>query len=186
MVNYSGGDARGLTAQVEVRSLDGALSWEKTTSLDCPEDSTISCIKMEYPAGLTPVQFLLLKLTRGEEILSSNFYWRGSKEGDYRALRELPKVKLAAATRVEQRGSTWHLTTELHNVSKHPALMVRVKAVREKSGDRILPAFFSDNYIALMPGDRRTIRIELENSDTRGEKPRVVVEGFNTQEVKEE
>ena len=30
--------------------------------------------------------------------------------------------------------------------------MVRVKAVRSKSGDLIVPALFSDNYIALMPG----------------------------------
>jgi len=54
--------------------------------------------------------------------------------------------------------------------------MVRVKAVREKSGDRILPAIYSDNYVALMPGERRTIRTELEEADTRGERPRMVVE----------
>jgi hypothetical protein len=33
-----------------------------------------------------------------------------------------------------------------------------------------------------MPGERRTIRTVLENADTRGERPRVVVEGFNTEE----
>jgi hypothetical protein len=60
--------------------------------------------------------------------------------------------------------------------------MVRVKAVREKSGDRILPALFDDNYIALMPGEKRTIRTELENADTRGERPRIVVDGFNVEE----
>ncbi len=35
--------------------------------------------------------------------------------------------------------------------------MVTVKAVRAQSGDRILPALYSDNYIALMPGEGRTI-----------------------------
>ena len=60
-----------------------------------------------------------------------------------------------------------------------PALMVRAKVVREKSGDRILPALYDDNYVALMPGERRTIHAELNNADTRGETPRVVVEGFN-------
>ena len=59
--------------------------------------------------------------------------------------------------------------------------MLRVKPVREKSGDRILPATSSDNYVALMPGERRTIRTELEDADTRGERPRIVVEGFNLQ-----
>jgi hypothetical protein len=33
----------------------------------------------------------------------------------------------------------------------------------------------------LMPGERRTIRTELENPDTRGEQPRIVVEGFNVE-----
>ena len=71
------------------------------------------------------------------------------------------------------------LTTDLHNPSTTPALMVRVKAVREKSGDRILPAIYSDNYVPLMPGEQRTIKTELLNEDTRGERPRIVVEGFN-------
>lgn len=74
---------------------------------------------------------------------------------------------------------TWFLTTELHNASTAPALMVRVTSVREKSGDRILPAITSDNYVALMPGERRTIRTEVEDTDTRGERPGIVVDGFN-------
>jgi len=58
---------------------------------------------------------------------------------------------------------------------------VRVGVVREKSGDRILPALHSDNYIVLMPGERRSIRSEVDDADTRGERPRIVVEGFNVQ-----
>ena len=61
--------------------------------------------------------------------------------------------------------------------------MVRLKAVREKTGDRILPAIYSDNYIALMPGERQTIRTGLEDADTRGATPRIVVEGFNVGQV---
>jgi len=57
--------------------------------------------------------------------------------------------------------------------------MVRVKAIREKSGDPILPALYDDNYVALMPDERKTIHIEMENADARGERPRIIVEGFN-------
>ncbi len=35
--------------------------------------------------------------------------------------------------------------------------MVKVKAVRETTGDRILPVLYSDNYVALMPGEKQTI-----------------------------
>ena len=183
VVNYSGDNARGLTAQVEVLNLDGSVRWEKTATVDSVEDSVVTPIAMEYPSGLTAVHFIRLKLTQGDKIVSENFYWRGLEEENYRALRELPKVNLEAATKVERRGNQWVLTTELKNVSAQPALLVRVKAVRDKSGDRILPAIYSDNYVALMPGEKRSIRTELDNADTRGERPHMVVEGFNTGQV---
>jgi len=160
--------------------MDGSVKWEKTASVDSAEDSVLTPIKMEYPAGLTPVHFIRLKLTRVDQTVSENLYWRSTEEGNYQPLRTLPKVKVDAVTRVERQGSRWVLTTELHNASNQPALMVRLKAVRTKSGDRILPALYSDNFVALMPGERRTIRTELENADARGESPRIVVEGFNT------
>jgi hypothetical protein len=31
-----------------------------------------------------------------------------------------------------------------------------------------------------MPGETRTIRVEILHADTRGESPRMTVEGFNT------
>ena len=34
-------------------------------------------------------------------------------------------------------------------------------------------------YAPLMPGEKRSITTELRDADTRGEKPRIVVEGFN-------
>ena len=55
--------------------------------------------------------------------------------------------------------------TEPRNLSAHPALLVRLKAVREKTGES------------------RVIRTELENADTRGERPRMVIEGFNIQDA---
>jgi Ig-like domain-containing protein len=77
---------------------------------------------------------------QGNEVVSENFYLRGVEEENFRALRELPKVKLGIGTEVEKQGTHWVLTSHLSNPSNQPALMVRVKAVRENSGDRILTA----------------------------------------------
>jgi hypothetical protein len=134
---------------------------------------------MEYPDGLTSVHFIRLELRQGTELVSDNFYWRGVEEENYRALRSLPKTAVTAVTASERRGDRWFLTTTLANSSPTPALMVRLKAVREKTGDRILPAIYSDGYVALMPGERRSITTELRDADTRGEKPAILVEGFN-------
>jgi hypothetical protein len=176
VVNYSGGDARGLTAGVQVLNMDGAMRWDRSAPVDSSEDTVGSPIHIDYPEGLTAVHFIRLKLTRGGETISENFYWRGLEEYNYRALRDLPKVKLEAVTHIERQGDRWLLTTTVRNPAKTPALMVKLKAVREKSGDRILPAIYSDNYIALMPGERRIVRTELEDADTRGEQPKIVIE----------
>jgi hypothetical protein len=180
VVNYSAGDVQGLSAKVEVLNMNGAVMGTKTTTLDSAEDSVFAT-PMEYPAGLTPVHFLRFTLTRAGKVLSTNFYLRPLEEANYRALRLLPKAQVRAATSVEQQGSRWLLTTQLQNTSAYPALMTRLKVVREKRGDRILPAIYSDNYIALMPGERSTITTEVNHADTRGERPRVVVGGFNVE-----
>jgi hypothetical protein len=179
VVNYHAGDMKGLTVRARVLDLDGAVRWEKTASLDSADDSTVSPIEMTYPLSVSAVHFIRLELLRGAEVVSENFYWRGVEEGNFQALRSLPTVALEASTTVTQEGETWRLTTVLSNPTPTPALMVRVKAVRERSGDRILPVLYSDNYVALMPGERRTITAELRVADARGERPRVVVEGFN-------
>ena len=186
VVNYSAGNVKGLEAQAEVLNLGGARKWQKSASLDSAEDSVASPIHIEFPSGLSDVHFIRLKLIRDGDTVSENFYWRGVEDGNCKALRELPQVKLEAATHADRQGDRWRLTTELHNPSDHPALMVRLKAVRAKSCDRILPAFYSDNYVALMPGERRTLRCELAEADTRGERPEIVVEGFNVGELKVE
>jgi len=183
VVNYSAGNRTGLTAHAEVRNLDGRIQWEKDEPVSSKEDSVESPIKLDFAsAGASPVQFIRLQLTEGDQVISTNFYLRGENgTEDYHVIRALAKAKVVVATHVERQGPRWRLATELHNVSDAPALMVKVKAVRENTGDRILPVLYSDNYIAVMPGERQIITTEVSDADTRGERPRIVVEGFNLQ-----
>jgi len=99
-------------------------------------------------------------------------------------LRELPNVTLGADTTVTETPDGYRLETTLVNESASPALMVRLKAVRAASGDRILPVLYSDNYVFLMPGERRGVITEVRREDARGERPAIVVEGFNVGEVR--
>jgi hypothetical protein len=179
VVNYGVADGAGLTAAAELLNLDGSVVWATKGPVDSPYDSTVSPFSLEFPEGLTPLHFVRLRLARGAETISENFYWRGLEPGDYRALRTLPKVAVQSATRVERDGDRYILHTELANRSPTPALAVRLVAVRAESGDRILPALYSDNFVPLLPGETRTLRTELLAVDARGEEPRILVEGFN-------
>ena len=59
--------------------------------------------------------------------------------------------------------------------------MVKLTVVRKRSGDRILPAIYNDNYFTLLPGEQRTIQTEVNHADTREESPRILVRGFNVE-----
>lgn len=179
VVNYSHPNASGLIARAEIINLDGKVKWEKEVSVESNEDSIEECFNIKYPSGLTDVYFLRLKLKKNNDIISENIYWRGLEENNYKAIHSVPGINLETSTSIEKQADKWFLTTDLKNNSNHPALMVRLKVIREKSGDRILPVIYSDNYIFLMPGESRIIKMELEHADTRGEKPSVVISGFN-------
>lgn len=179
VVNYSAGDQAGLTARAEVIDLDGKVKWQKEATVESKEDSVERPIEMQYPVGLAKTHFIRLTLLRGKEVLSTNFYLHGTMEEDYTGIRSLAAAKIEMKPHVARHGSTWEIKVDIENKSDVPAMMVRAKVVRDKSGDPILPALYDDNYIALMPGERRTLHVQVDNADTRGEKPRVILKGFN-------
>ena len=82
VVNYSGGDRRGLKVSVQIFNLDGARVSEKTAVVDSKEDSVVTVRKMEYPRGLSAVHFLRLTIDgwgrwwcRG--MIMCGVWWRG-------------------------------------------------------------------------------------------------------------
>jgi hypothetical protein len=182
VVNYSVENGNNLKASAELFNMDGSLKWHKEFDLNCGEDNTVRCFKMEYPDGLSEVQFIRLKLMQGDKMVSDNFYLKGKEEYNYKAIQALPKVKIESSSQVKKTEDEWHITTTLNNTTKTPVLMIRLKVVRGQTGDRILPVFYSDNYVSLMPGETKTIDISLNNADTRGENPSVEISGFNLQE----
>jgi hypothetical protein len=179
VVNYNAGDQTRLTARVEVIDIDGKVKGRQSATLDSKEDSTESPIHMQYPAGLARTHFIRLTLLRGEKVLSTNFYLRGNTEEDYAGIRGLGAAKVEEHHTIVRKAGSWLYTVHLRNASSVPALMVRIKMVGETSGDPVAPALYDDNYVALMPGEHREIQVQFDDADTRGERPRVVVEGFN-------
>jgi len=44
----------------------------------------------------------------------------------------------------------------------------------------VLPVYYSENYVSLLPGESRTIAIEAASQDLSGARPLVVADGWNT------
>jgi hypothetical protein len=68
------------------------------------------------------------------------------------------------------------MTITLENRTNTVALMARLKVTEEDGEKRILPVYYSDNYVSLLPGESRTITIDGIPADKTA---RVFIDGWN-------
>jgi hypothetical protein len=185
VVNYSVQGGNGLTAWLQVLDLNGTVKFTKKSAINCPEDSTVAVMRVTLPPKLDSVYFVRLQLAKGDTVLSSNEYCRGASPdasgdiGDLRAVTKLQVVTLETQTQADKVGDHWIITTQLANKTTVAAFNVQLEVTGATSGRRILPVIYNNNYFTMLPGDERTIIMKVEDADTRGEKPDVVVEGLN-------
>jgi len=100
---------------------------------------------------------------------------------DYSALAQLPKVKLKVTSRTERKGedSITHVTLE--NPSTSLAFFVRLKVDKGVKGEEILPVVWEDNYISLLPGEKREVTATYRASELGTAKAAVEVSGWNVE-----
>ena len=160
--------------------MDGSIAWEQQATLNSNEDTTERCFKLEFPAEVSSAHFVKLWLYDGENIVSDNFYIRGTEEGNYQAIRQMPKVSLEKQVEIAKSDNDeWSGSITIKNPSDTPALMVRINVIGAEDGDQILPMFYSDNYFSLLPGEEKVVSLNWKDVDTRGNKAEVVVTGYN-------
>jgi hypothetical protein len=170
-------------ARVSVYNLDGSLAYEHEIKVAAAPDVATDLGTIDFPAQLSPVHFIRLELRDAAGApLSTNFYWQGAPDhpDDLTALNRMPMVALTA--KAEELEGTIdglrQIAITLHNPTHSVALMAHVQ-LRRKSGERVLPVFYSDNYVTLVPDETKTITIEAADEDFQGENPLIAVDGWN-------
>ena len=100
---------------------------------------------------------------------------------DFTALTQLPKVKLKVISRTEHKNeeSVTHVTVE--NPNKSLAFFVRLKVNKGAKGEEILPVVWEDNYISLLPGEKREVTATYRASELGAAKASVEVSGVNVE-----
>ncbi len=158
------------TVKVTVLALDGTVLKTTETPLEIEPSSLLKPAKVEWSDFATqPVQFVKLELRdKSGKLLSENFYWHSDyeKPEQLRALETLPKVTLEGKVSTALDHSETVTTVELANTSKAPALMTHLVLRNATDGTRVLPAYASDNYVSLLPGEKKTITIRSASKDT--------------------
>ena len=116
-----------------------------------------------------------------QELVDENFYWLPNETGHFSGLQHMSDAQLSiTATRIGDN----LLEVGLENTSdKNPvAFFNRISVVDKKTERRVLPVFYSDNYISVPPATSRFITIDL-SSPERTSDLKVRVQGWNTEQV---
>jgi len=168
-------------ARVSIYLLDGTLASQYDTKVTAEPSSVTNLGEVKFPPRISSTHFLKLELRDAKgELVSSNFYWRG--EPGYpdllTDLNELPKVTLEAKVERSISGGKQMVTVTLHNPTNSVALMAHLQ-LRDSSGERVLPVYYSDNYVSLVPNESKTITIEAAQQDSMDKGATVVVDGWN-------
>jgi len=128
---------------------------------------------------LSSVHFIKLRLKDGsQKLLSENFYWRGSNY-DYTALNSLPAVNPTCFVNSSTTNGITTIAAALTNATPNVAFAAVLKLLNQTTGERVLPAIYSDNYFSLMPGEAKTVTIELPNNDSSSGPLRLMLDGWN-------
>jgi exo-1,4-beta-D-glucosaminidase len=191
-------DVKGLTLHARVFNLDMKEMFARILPVDAPADSTQRVFTLPDIAGLSTTYFVHLQLTdsAGKRV-GSNFYWLSTKPevmdwdksewyvtptksfADFTALATLPKVKLNVTSTSARKGPDTITTVKLENPSTSLAFFVRLKLTKGAAGDEVVPVLWEDNYLSLLPGEKRTVTATVRSTDLGRARAAVVVSGMN-------
>ena len=181
VVNNSAQSLSGLTASVQVYNLDGSMPFAQTNSASASASSVTDLGLIAFSSsGLSAVHFVKLRLLNSQgQLLSDNFYWRETVQDNFQALDSLPMVTVGVQATQQTVGSNCVINVTLTNGAPTVAVMTHLQLRQAASGRRVLPVFYSDNYISLLPGESRALTITAATTNLNGNAPLLAVDGWN-------
>ena len=193
-----------LTARVRVYNIDSEIMMDKSVSFDVSPDTSVSILKFEALKNLSTTYFIDLRLYDSEKKeIDVNSYWTSTQEEilDYEAdlgdfafhtpskqyadltlLNTLPNVDITITQNVENTTDGQQVDVTLKNNSNHIAFLINLKLIDANSKEVILPVFWEDNFISLLPYELRSVHATF---NIKG-KTTVKVEGWNINSIKDD
>ncbi len=183
LINHNLAEIPDITVAALVYNLDGSLAKKTTKTINAAANQKTAVFTLHLPETLTEVYFVRLTVHAFDgALIADNFYWQGSRSGDLQAMNRMPMVRPEGRVNLIRNGEAVIATVKLRNASKTPAIAIKLTPRKDGvSGPfgRILPAFISDNYFSLMPGESKTVTAELHAKDIGEHRVMIEIGGWN-------
>jgi len=193
-------------ALIRVFDINSNEVYHETAHINISEESSSAILKLPDISSVSSSYFLDLRLMNdaGHET-GTNFYWLSTVKdqldyqaefedwpfytptkvyADYTQLQSLPAVNLNISHNFENTGDRQRVTVSIENPGNNIAFFIELNISGEKSGQTILPVFWDDNYISLLPGETRIVQASFAKKDMANENPVLRINGWNFKDNK--
>jgi hypothetical protein len=154
---------------------------ERSDSVAVAANSVATLGKLDLKPLLDREALVLVKLTLTDSqgtTLSDNLYWQGRDGASHRRLVDLAAQPIGVSVLAHKVDEGTRVDVLLTNQGQAPALEAKITMLDEK-GVRVLPAYYDDNYVSLLPGESRHIQVLCPSGSARCAK--LALRGWNAE-----
>ena len=181
VVNTTREATKPLTSTADVYSLANKLLLHQHAPVNVAADNEASVMQL----NLTPLEqnatiLVELKLKNASgSVVSRNLYWLAGQSRDFQQLSRLLEATVSATATSGHDDTMMRVTVVLKNTGADVALQNKLTLLNASTGKRILPAYYSDNYVSLLPGEAETVEIDYPSNAAEGSAPALTLRAFN-------
>lgn len=151
----------------------------------------------------TGTYFVDLRISREDGDIAQNFYWLSTQEdlldyeakvpnwyyhtpskqyADFSLLQTLSSSKISQEVKAEVQGDEMVYRITLKNLNTNISFFIEMFMKDDKSGETILPVYWEDNYISLLPNEKRFLEARIPLSLVEGRNVNLVALPYNSAE----
>ncbi|MFE8584692.1 LamG-like jellyroll fold domain-containing protein [Sphingomonas sp. NCPPB 2930] len=178
LVNNTRDALKGVQVRARVVGLDGRVESDQETKIAANAEGVTPVLTLDLASAMKrgPVLVRLEASDAGGQLLSTNSYWQAQDDAGYRALTTMGAATVTASTALQGQGEETIANVTLTNSGTVPAIETKL-TVMNADGTQVLPAYFSDNYVTLLPGESRVIEVRYPTA--KADRPSVTLRGWN-------
>jgi len=187
---------KGYQVKAIVYNLDSKPILSMDAKIDIPADGLAKdVLKISFPSDISSVHFIKLILTDelGKHVAES-FYWRsnaayqgawtitGPAVSGFEEISKLAEAKLKITADQFVLKNKTILKVKLANIGNSLAFLTQLRLL-DQNGESVKPAFYSDNFVNLLPADEKMIEIEISKHSIKDSTIRLAIDAFNVNEL---
>ena len=188
-----------MIAEMYLYGLDGEEQGKQSVTLEV-QPYTVQKV-FDVSALRQMNAFLFLRLNDGDKVVADNYYclsaqpdvhdWNNTswvhtpmkKYADFTRLASLPQVECVVSSDVKNSPEGQIMEVALENVPFAIAFFTRL-SLKDEKGELLAPVFWEDNYLTLMPGEKRVVKCVVPASVAPTGEVTLTVSGWNVAEKK--